>query len=128
MIFCENKVDVNDIHEYLIFQGVELVAIHGGKDLEEREYSISSFKAGKKVVLVATDVASKGLDFPDIQHVINYDMPTEMENYVHRIRCTGRYGRTGIVTTFVNKNQIETTLFDLKHLLQEEKQRIPPVL
>jgi ATP-dependent RNA helicase DDX41 len=78
--------------------------------------------------LVATDVASKGLDFPDIQHVINYDMPAEIENYVHRIGRTGRCGKTGIATTFTNKNQSETTLLDLKHLLQEAKQRIPPVL
>ncbi|OIW13570.1 hypothetical protein TanjilG_29311 [Lupinus angustifolius] len=128
LIFCENKADVDDIHEYLLLKGVEAVAIHGGKDQEEREYAISSFKAGKKDVLVATDVASKGLDFPDIQHVINYDMPAEIENYVHRIGRTGRCGKTGIATTFINKNQSETTLLDLKHLLQEAKQRIPPVL
>ena len=79
-------------------------------------------------MLVATDVASKGLDFPDIQHVINYDMPDEIENYVHRIGRTGRCGKTGIATTFINKNQSESILLDLKHLLQEAKQRIPPVL
>ncbi|XP_047149935.1 DEAD-box ATP-dependent RNA helicase 35 [Vigna umbellata] len=128
LIFCENKADVDDIHEYLLLKGVEAVAIHGGKDQEEREYAIAAFKAGKKDVLVATDVASKGLDFPDIQHVINYDMPAEIENYVHRIGRTGRCGKTGIATTFINKNQSETTLLDLKHLLQEAKQRIPPVL
>ncbi|KAK1313235.1 DEAD-box ATP-dependent RNA helicase 35 [Acorus calamus] len=128
LIFCENKSDVDDIHEYLLLKGVEAVSIHGGKDQEEREYAISSFKSGKKDVLVATDVASKGLDFPDIQHVINYDMPAEIENYVHRIGRTGRCGKTGIATTFINKNQSETTLLDLKHLLQEAKQRIPPVL
>uniref|UniRef100_A0A1D1YXK5 RNA helicase n=1 Tax=Anthurium amnicola TaxID=1678845 RepID=A0A1D1YXK5_9ARAE len=128
LIFCENKADVDDIHEYLLLKGVEAVAIHGGKDQEEREHAIASFKSGKKAVLVATDVASKGLDFPDIQHVINYDMPAEIENYVHRIGRTGRCGKTGIATTFINKNQSETTLLDLKHLLQEAKQRIPPVL
>jgi len=128
LIFCENKADVDDIHEYLLLKGVEAVAIHGGKDQEDRDYAISLFKAGKKDVLVATDVASKGLDFPDIQHVINYDMPGEIENYVHRIGRTGRCGKTGIATTFINKNQSEITLLDLKHLLQEAKQRIPPVL
>ncbi|CAN7041905.1 unnamed protein product [Brassica rapa subsp. trilocularis] len=55
-------------------------------------------------------------------------MPAEIENYVHRIGRTGRCGKTGIATTFINKNQSETTLLDLKHLLQEAKQRIPPVL
>ncbi|VVB15676.1 unnamed protein product [Arabis nemorensis] len=85
-------------------------------------------KLGKKHVLVATDVASKGLDFPDIQHVINFDMSADIENYVHRIGRTGRCGKTGIATTFINKNQSETTLLDLKHLLQEAKQTIPPIL
>ena len=85
-------------------------------------------EAGKADVLVATDVASKGLDFPDIQHVINFDMPSEIENYVHRIGRTGRCGKTGIATSFINKNQSESILLDLKHLLKEAKQRIPPVL
>ncbi|CAN8236083.1 unnamed protein product [Cochlearia groenlandica] len=75
LIFCEKKADVDDVHEYLLLKGVEAVAIHGGKDQQDREDAISWFKSGKKDVLVATDVASKGLDFPDIQHVINYDMP-----------------------------------------------------
>ena len=80
LIFCENKANVDDIHEQLLLKGVEAVSIHGGKDQEKREYAISSFKDGKKDVLVATVVASKGLDFSDIQHVINYDMPAEIEN------------------------------------------------
>ena len=83
---------------------------------------------GEKDVLVATDVASKGLDFPNIQHVINYDLPDEIENYVHRIGRTGRSGKTGVATTFINKAQEESILLDLKHLLIEAKQRIPPVL
>lgn len=67
-------------------------------------------------------------DFSDIQHVINFDMPTEIENYVHRIGRTGRCGKTGVATTFINKSCDETTLLDLKHLLKEARQRIPPVL
>ena len=111
-----------------MLKGVEAVAIHGGKSQEERDYGITEFKAERKDVLVATDVAGKGLDFPNIQHVINYDMPEEIENYVHRIGRTGRGGKTGIATTFINKNQSESILLDLKHLLREAKQRIPPVL
>ena len=61
--------------------GVEAVAIHGGKDQEERTRGVKAFKNHEKDVLVATDVASKGLDFPDIKHVINYDMPEDIENY-----------------------------------------------
>lgn len=104
------------------------MAVHGGKDQEDRNKAIDDFKEGRKDVLVATDVASKGLDFPDIQHVINYDMPDEIENYIHRIGRTGRCGKTGIATTFINKSQTESILLDLKHTLKEAKQRIPPVL
>lgn len=128
LIFCENKSDVDNIHEYLLLKGVKAVAIHGGKDQEEREYAIRKFREGKKDVLVATDIASKGLDFPEIQHVINYDMPKEIENYVHRIGRTGRCGKTGLATTFINKSQSETILLDLKQLLIEANQRVPPFL
>ena len=128
LIFAENKKDVDDMHEYLLLKGVETVAIHGGKDQEERDMAIKSFKEGRKDVLVATDVASKGLDFPNIQHVINFDMPENIEDYVHRIGRTGRCGKTGIATTFINKLVPETTLLDLKYLLLEAKQKIPPAL
>ncbi|CAG8746679.1 13629_t:CDS:10 [Cetraspora pellucida] len=127
LIFAENKNDVDDIHEYLLVKGVEAVAIHGGKSQDEREFAIRSFKEYKKDVLVASDVASKGLDFPDIQHVINYDMPKEIENY-GKIGRTGRSGKTGVATTFINMNCSEQILLDLKHLLKEAKQRVPPVL
>ncbi|KAL1917784.1 uncharacterized protein VTP21DRAFT_3618 [Calcarisporiella thermophila] len=128
LVFAENKHDVDDIHEYLLLKGVEAVAIHGSKTQEEREYAIRMFKEYKKDVLVATDVASKGLDFADIQHVINYDMPKEIEDYVHRIGRTGRCGKTGVATTFINMNSPTEILLDLKHLLIEAKQRVPPIL
>ncbi|KAI8909445.1 hypothetical protein PhCBS80983_g00726 [Powellomyces hirtus] len=128
LVFAENKNDVDDIHEYLLLKGVDCVAIHGGKDQAEREYAVKAFKDGKADVLVATDVASKGLDFAQIQHVINYDMPKEIEDYVHRIGRTGRSGKTGVATTFINRNSSEQILLDLKYLLKEAKQRVPPVL
>ncbi|KAG0325165.1 DEAD-box ATP-dependent RNA helicase 35 [Dissophora globulifera] len=128
LIFAENKNDVDDIQEYLLLKGVEAVAIHGSKTQEEREYAINAFKSYQKDVLVATDVASKGLDFAEIHHVILFDMPKEIEDYVHRIGRTGRSGKTGIATTFINMNSSEQILLDLKHLLREAKQRVPPVL
>lgn len=128
VIFCERKGDVDDIHEYLILKGVAAASIHGGKDQAERNEAIDEFKSGRKDVLIATDVAAKGLDFPDIKHVINFDMPAEIENYVHRIGRTGRCGKTGVATTFINKSVPESALLDLKHLLIEAKQTVPPVL
>ncbi len=128
IIFSERKGDVDEIHEYLLLKGVEAAGIHGGKDQVERNEAIKLYKDGLKDVLVATDIAAKGLDFPAIQHVINFDMPTEIENYVHRIGRTGRGGKTGVATTFINKEVPESALMDLKHLLVEAKQRVPPVL
>ncbi|CAF2632415.1 unnamed protein product [Rotaria sp. Silwood2] len=95
---------------------------------EERFYALEKFLKGEKDVLCATDVASKGLDFPDIQHVINYDLPEDIENYVHRIGRTGRCGRQGLATTFINKTCDEAILLDLKHLLIEAKQIVPSLL
>ncbi|CAI9738972.1 probable ATP-dependent RNA helicase DDX41 [Octopus vulgaris] len=128
LVFAEKKQDVDAIHEYLLLKGVEAVAIHGGKDQEERTRSVEQFRNGQKDVLVATDVASKGLDFSDIQHVINYDMPEDIENYVHRIGRTGRCGKTGTATTFINKTVDKSILLDLKHLLMEAKQKVAPFL
>ncbi|CAG9770534.1 unnamed protein product [Ceutorhynchus assimilis] len=128
LIFAEKKQDVDAIHEYLLLKGVEAVAIHGGKDQEERSKAVEAFRKQEKDVLVATDVASKGLDFPEIQHVINYDMPDDVENYVHRIGRTGRSANKGLATTFINKSNDEMVLLDLKHLLIEAKQRVPAFL
>jgi ATP-dependent RNA helicase DDX41 len=121
---------------------VEAVAIHGSKSKlgfallvrqmliitslpaqEERQYAIKSFKSGAKDVMVASSVASKGLDFNEIQHVIVFTMPKEIEDYVHQIGRTGRSGKTGIATAFVNMNTPEQTLLDLKYLLMEAGQK-----
>ncbi|KAI0060852.1 P-loop containing nucleoside triphosphate hydrolase protein [Artomyces pyxidatus] len=128
IIFSDNKNEVDDIQEYLLLKGVEAVAIHGSKSQEERQYAIKSFKSGAKDVMVASGVASKGLDFNDIQHVIIFSMPKEIEDYVHQIGRTGRSGKTGIATTFVNMNTSEQTLLDLKYLLMEAGQKVPPFL
>ncbi|KAI8112651.1 hypothetical protein M9434_003972 [Picochlorum sp. BPE23] len=128
LIFAEGKRDVDTIHEFLLVKGVEAVAVHGSKDQEERSWAFDSFKSGKKDVLIATDVASKGLDFPHIEHVINFDMPHEIENYVHRIGRTGRRGQKGVATTFLTAETPESAMLDLKHVLKEAKQHIPAIL
>ncbi|RKP40374.1 P-loop containing nucleoside triphosphate hydrolase protein [Dimargaris cristalligena] len=128
LIFAENKNDVDDIHEYLLMMNVNAAATHGGKTQEERESAVKGFRDGRIDVLVATDVASKGLDFTGIRHVINFDMPKEIEDYVHRIGRTGRSGRSGVATTFINMESSQQILLDLKHLLKEAKQTIPRFL
>jgi ATP-dependent RNA helicase DDX41 len=78
IIFCENKNDVDEISEYLLLKGLEVCSLHGDKDQEERNQSIKEFKEGLKDILVATDIVSKGLDFPNVEHIVNYDMPKEV--------------------------------------------------
>ncbi len=128
MIFSKRSREVDDITQYLLLKGVEATSVHGGKDQADRNLALQQFRDGSKDVLVATDVAAKGLDFPSVQHVINFDMPESVENYVHRIGRTGRGGKTGVATTFINKGVPESVLLDLKHLLRAAKQRIPPAL
>eukprot|EP00056_Hartaetosiga_gracilis_P022303 m.29336 g.29336 ORF g.29336 m.29336 type:complete len:651 (+) comp9564_c0_seq1:72-2024(+) len=128
IIFSEKKSDVDDIHEYLLLKGVRAVAIHGSKEQDERNMAIKGFKERRKDVLVATDIASKGLDIQGIKHVINFDMPSELENYVHRIGRTGRGGLMGVATTFVDDSVPQITLLDLKYLLKNANQHIPPFL
>ncbi|CAH2065152.1 unnamed protein product, partial [Iphiclides podalirius] len=128
LVFAERKQDVDAIHEYLLLKGVEAVAIHGGKDQEERSRAVEAFRRGEKDVLVATDVASKGLDFANIQHVINYDMPEDIENYVHRIGRTGRAGGEGVATTLLGRAADDSVLRDLAHLLREAGQKVPSFL
>ncbi|WFD42817.1 RNA helicase [Malassezia psittaci] len=123
IVFSDNKAEVDQVLEFLLRKGVDAVAIHGSKTQSEREYAIQSFKQGNKDVMVASGIASKGLDFHQIQHVINFTMPKDIEDYVHQIGRTGRGGRTGLATTFVNKSVAEPTLRDLKYLLVEAKQR-----
>lgn len=126
LIFAERKRAVDKVHEYLLLKGVECAAIHGGKDQEDRMEACRQFRAGEKDVLVATDIASKGLDFPEIEHVINYDMPEDIENYIHRIGRTGRGNHQGVATTFVNSKSCENSiLLDLRGLILEANQAVP---
>merc|ERR1712131_342713 len=128
LVFAERKKAVDRVHEYLLLKGVECVAIHGGKDQEDRMSACANFRAGDKDVLVATDIASKGLDFPKIEHVINYDMPEDIENYIHRIGRTGRGNNKGRATALVNEKCDTAVLLDLRAILREAKQDVPKFL
>lgn len=128
IIFAKSPSEVDSIHEYLLLKGLSVAAVHGQKPQEERSLAVDEFRSQKKDILVANDVASKGLDFKDIKHVINFDMPADIEDYTHRIGRTGRRKEKGLATTFINKTVDETTLLDLKALLQEAGQKIPHFL
>ncbi|UKK02173.2 helicase [Theileria orientalis] len=128
LIFCENKADVDMVHEYLLLKGVDVSAIHGGLSQEERSSAVKRFRDGERDVLVGTDVASKGLDFSAVQHVINFDLPRDIENYVHRIGRTGRGDHTGMATTLLDGTEEESVLKNLKSILIESNQDIPEFL
>jgi ATP-dependent RNA helicase DDX5/DBP2 len=100
VVFVERKARCDDVAELLTAEGVPAVALHGGRSQGEREGALRDFSTGRVPVLVATDVASRGLDVKGIAHVVNMDLPKAFEDYVHRIGRTGRAGATGRATSF----------------------------
>jgi len=129
MIFCNGKRGCDVLGKSLDKQGFPTAVIHSGKDQATRETAIDGFKSGEFEILVATDIAGRGIDIEGVQHVINYDMPKDIESYTHRIGRTGRAGRKGTATTFVTGEGIEeNVLYDLKMMLQKCMQNVPPEL
>ncbi len=101
MIFGRTKWGMEKLYKALAQRGFRAAAIHGNKSQNQRQYAIEDFKNNKLQILVATDVASRGLDIDNVTHVINYDAPTSYDDYVHRIGRTGRAGKKGTALTFV---------------------------
>jgi len=106
LIFTNTKRMVDMLSDRLERQGVDSAALHGDMPQNKRERILDSFRKGAKRILVATDVAARGLDVDGITHVVNYDLPDETESYVHRIGRTGRMGRSGEAWSFVGSNEI----------------------
>lgn len=102
VIFCKTKRQASKVAEELIDRGFNATALHGDMSQEARERSMAAFRSGKKEILVATEVAARGIDVDDVTHVINYTVPEDEKNYLHRTGRTGRAGRTGIAVTFVD--------------------------
>jgi len=124
VIFVETKRGADSLERFLIDYGVNAISIHGDRTQGEREYALKQFKCGNCPVLVATDVAARGLDIPNVMHVINYDLPNNIDDYVHRIGRTGRCGNTGTAHSFYNEKH-KAIAKDLHELLKECKQEIP---
>ncbi len=103
LMFRRTKAGVDNLAQALQRQGIAAAGIHGGLVQSERNAAMRSFHAGDLKVLVATNLAARGLDIPQISHVINYDMPQNLEEYVHRIGRTARMGRDGTAITFVTE-------------------------
>merc|ERR1719272_1544883 len=123
VIFVETKRRADEIEGDLWQAGLKVCAIHGDRDQQQREFALEAFKSGECPILVATDVAARGLDISNVGLVINYDMPKHMDDYVHRIGRTGRAGKRGEAIGFVNEKCRYCT--DLAELLRQANQDVP---
>jgi superfamily II DNA/RNA helicase len=101
IVFCNRKREVAVLHRSLLRHGFSAVALHGDLDQPARMAALDSFRRGETPLLVASDVAARGLDIPDVSHVFNFDVPHHPDDYVHRIGRTGRAGKSGIAITIV---------------------------
>ncbi|XP_065214746.1 ATP-dependent RNA helicase DDX3X isoform X3 [Planococcus citri] len=124
LIFVETKKGADSLEEFLHYEGYQVTSIHGDRSQREREEALRSFRCGSTPILVATAVAARGLDIPHVTHVINFDLPSDVEEYVHRIGRTGRMGNLGLATSFFNDKNRNLTR-DLVELLIETKQELP---
>ncbi|XP_038050100.1 putative ATP-dependent RNA helicase Pl10 isoform X2 [Patiria miniata] len=124
LVFVETKRGADALDDFLQMQGYPASSIHGDRSQREREEALRTFRTGKTPILVATAVAARGLDIPNVKHVINFDLPGDIEEYVHRIGRTGRVGNLGLATSFFNdKNR--NLARDLAELMVETKMDPP---
>ncbi|CAG7852809.1 ATP-dependent RNA helicase DBP2-A [Serendipita indica DSM 11827] len=127
LIFVATKRVADDITKYLRQDGWPALAIHGDKEQRERDWVLAEFKSGRSPILIATDVASRGLDVKDVSYVINYDFPNNCEDYIHRIGRTGRAGKTGTAFTYFTAENSKAA-GELVAILRDAKQHVPPQL
>jgi len=112
------------LSDFLMANRLPATSIHGDRTQRERESALQTFRTGRTPILVATAVAARGLDIPNVTHVVNYDLPSDIDDYVHRIGRTGRAGNTGVSTAFFNRGN-KNIVRDLLELLREANQEIP---
>jgi len=123
LVFSRTKHGANKIVKFLDKAGIMAEAIHSNKSQTARQRALNNFKKGETPVLVATDIAARGIDVDDLSYVINYDLPNIPETYIHRIGRTGRAGLSGIAVSFCD-NEERPFLRDIQKLIG---QRIPVV-
>ena len=126
VIFCRTKRDTQKVAEQLIEDGYNAGALHGDLSQNQRDVVMKSFRAKQIQMLVATDVAARGIDVDDITHVINYQLPDEIEIYTHRSGRTGRAGKTGISMVIVSKSEVRK-IKSIERIIQKEfiKKEVP---
>ncbi|CAB0017000.1 unnamed protein product [Nesidiocoris tenuis] len=123
IIFVETKRKVEELTRKISREGFDVSCIHGDKRQVERDYVLKDFRNGRHHILVATDVAARGLDIEDLRYVVNFDFPTSIEDYVHRIGRTGRSKRSGTAYTYFTKGNAKQAA-DLMSILKESNQPV----
>jgi ATP-dependent RNA helicase DeaD len=121
IVFCRTRLEVDELTEAMNAHGYRAEALHGGFAQEQRDRVMGRFRANKADLLIATDVAARGLDIQHVSHVVNFDVPTEPDGYIHRIGRTGRAGREGVAITFVEPREQRL----LRNIQQATQQKIP---
>ncbi|XP_067108035.1 ATP-dependent RNA helicase DDX3X-like isoform X3 [Osmerus mordax] len=124
LVFVETKKGADALEDFLYREGYACTSIHGDRSQRDREEALQQFRSGRCPILVATAVAARGLDISNVKHVINFDLPSDIEEYVHRIGRTGRVGNLGLATSFFNDKNSNITK-DLLDILVEAKQEVP---
>jgi ATP-dependent RNA helicase RhlE len=124
VVFTKTKHGADRVAKKLVQAGISADAIHGNKAQNRRERTLEAFRKGSLRVLVATDLAARGLDVDDVSHVVNFDLPMEPEAYVHRIGRTGRAGKTGIAISFCDAEE-RGLLRDIERLVKKEVPQRP---
>lgn len=127
IVFVNIKKECDVVAKMLSSEGFRVTILHGGKSQDQREESLKGFREGYCDVLVATDVASRGLDIPDVTHVVNYNLPLKIESYSHRIGRTGRAGKQGIAISLLTDDD-EDIMYDLKQYLISTDMPVPQEL
>jgi len=119
LVFCRTRTEVDELTETLNARGYRAEALHGGMSQEQRDRVMRKFRANTADLLIATDVAARGLDIEHLSHVVNYDVPTSPEAYVHRIGRTGRAGREGVAITIAEPRE-HRLLRNIEHLTKQK--------
>ena len=125
MVFVETRKGADLLEDYLCRKGLVATSIHGDRSQQERERALAMFRSGKTPILVATDVAARGLDIPNVTHVINFDLPNDIDDYVHRIGRTGRAGKKGLATALFSREKDSGLAKALVETLAETNQEVP---
>lgn len=124
LIFVERKIQVDELKGKLKKNGFKATGIHGGIPQPKRELSLRRFRSGKYPIMVATSIAARGLDIENVSHVINYDLPSNIDEYIHRIGRTGRAGKDGLAISFFNESNNNVAI-DLIEVLEQTGQEVP---